>query len=361
MVSKALVVGAYQRKAEELARLGVDLVVLVPPTWADRRGAQRAEAVHTTGYTLRVAPVRFSGNFHLHYYPTLARELTALRPDVLHMDEEPYNLATWLALRSAHRLGVASTFFTWQNLWRRYPPPFAWMEQANYRRAPIAIAGSQDAAAVLRRKGYRGEIAVIPQFGVDPELFCRAACPPSVFHIGYAGGLLPEKGVDVLLQACARLTGDWRLTLVGEGAERAALVALATRLDIAGRVTFGGRLQSDGMPAFYNSLDVLALPSRTLPNWKEQFGRVLVEAMACEVAVVGSASGEIPNVIGDAGLIFAEDDSEGLRQHLQHLLDDPVDRRRLGQAGRRRVLEHFTMRQIAQHTVEVYRALCASH
>ena len=177
MVSKALVVGAYQRKAEELARLGVQLTVLIPPAWNDRRGRQTAERVHTEGYDLRVIPLRLNGNYHLHHYPTLGRELAALRPDVLHMDEEPYNLATYLALRAAAKLGIASVFFTWQNLHRRYPPPFAQMEQANYRRAGAAIAGNQDAAAVLRGKGYAGPIAVIPQFGVDPYLFAPAPVP----------------------------------------------------------------------------------------------------------------------------------------------------------------------------------------
>ena len=99
MVSKALVVGAYQRKAEEIARLGVELVVLTPPACRDRRGAQTLQARHTRGYTLRAIPIRFNGNFHLHHYPTLKQELRAIAPDVLHFDEEPYNLATWHALR----------------------------------------------------------------------------------------------------------------------------------------------------------------------------------------------------------------------------------------------------------------------
>ena len=183
-------------------------------------------------------PIRCNGNFHLHYYPTLGRELAALRPDVLHMDEEPYNLATYLALRAAARLDIKATFFTWQNLYRRYPPPFGWLEQASYRRASVAIAGSQDAATVLQRKGYRGEIVVIPQFGVEPAFFCPPSRPAddtqdSPFHIGYAGGLLPEKGLDLLLRACAGLAGEWRLTLVGGGEAEAGLTALAAELGIA--------------------------------------------------------------------------------------------------------------------------------
>ena len=363
MVSKALVVGAYQRKAEELARLGVELTVLIPPTWGDRRGRQAAERLYTNGYDLRVIPLRFNGNFHLHYYPTLARELATLRPDVLHMDEEPYNLATWLALRAAGQVGVRATFFTWQNLNRRYPPPFAAMEQANYRRAAVAIAGSQEAAGVLRQKGYRGEIAVIPQFGVDPEAFapCRdkPSSPEGGLRIGYAGGLVHEKGVDLLVRAFAALAPRSRLVLAGEGEERATLEQLAQDLGILERVTFLGRQASGSMAAFYNMLDVLVLPSRTQPNWKEQFGRVLVEAMACQVPVVGSDSGEIPHVVGDGGLIFAEGDVQALGICLQGLADDAGERQRLGEQGRRRVLAHYTMRRIAEQTLAVYTALLA--
>lgn len=356
MVSKALVVGAYQRKAEELAALGIDLTVLTPPAWADSRGRQQAERVHTEGYVLRTLPIRFNGNFHLHYYPTLPAELAALQPDILHMDEEPYNVATWHALAAAERLGIPATFFTWQNLYRRYPPPFRWLELANYRRAPVAIAGNADGAAVLRRKGYRGAVAVIPQFGVDPQVFQPVAAADSqpLFRVGYAGGLVPEKGVDLALRACAGLAGSWQLTLAGEGRMRSELERLAVALNIADRVRFAGRMSSSTMPAFYHALDVLVLPSRTQPNWKEQFGRVLAEAMACGVAVIGSDCGEIPHVVGAAGLIVPEENVVDLRAALQQLHDDPDLRRRLAAAARARVLAQYTMRQVAEQTVVVY-------
>jgi glycosyltransferase involved in cell wall biosynthesis len=362
MVSKALVVGAYQRKAEEIARHGVELTVLTPPSWRDARGAQQAERLHTQGYELATVPVRRNGHFHTHFYPTLARELRQRAPHVLHMDEEPYNFATWHGLCSAGALGIRSTFFTWQNIHKRYPPPFAWFERDVLHRAPVAIAGNAEAEGVLRAKGYRGDVALIPQFGVDPEIFRPAAHTdaPRPFTIGYAGGLLPEKGIDLLLQACAHLPGDWRLRLAGEGSAQAELVALAQTLGIADRVAFEGRMSSGAMSTFYHGLDVFVLPSRTTPRWKEQFGRVLIEAMACGVPVVGSHSGEIPHVIGDAGLVFPEGDAAALNQHLTWLAADAAHRAALAEQGRARVLAHFTMAQIARRTVEVYEALCTS-
>lgn len=165
---------------------------------------------------------------------------------------------------------------------------------------------------------------------------------------------MPEKGLDTLLRACAGLDGNWVLHLAGSGGEEKALRGLADDLAISKRVTFDGRIASTVMPVFYGTLDVVVLPSRTTPTWKEQFGRVLIETMACEVPVVGSDSGEIPNVIGDAGYIFAECDVQALRAHLQRLMNDVLERQRMGEAGRQRVLERYTMQQIAAETVAVY-------
>ena len=400
MVSKALIVGAYQRKAAEIAQLGIDLTVLTPPYWQDGRGRQELERTSMGGggpshYELRPIPLRFNGNYHLHYYPTLAAELRQLQPDIVHMDEEPYNLATWLGLQAARKIGCAGTFFTWQNLYRRYPLPFRWFEKSLYQQTPIALAGNKAAADVMHRKGYRGRVVVCPQFGVDPELFRpndRFCLSPAIqpnptvsqlhnsrpqgklpdttapaamnlinlpkpLRIGYAGGLLQEKGLDLLLRACANLQGNWRLDLVGSGHDQERLAALASELEIAQNVSFLGRRKSEEMVEFYRTVDLFVLPSRTTSSWKEQFGRVLVEAMACEVAVIGSDSGEIPNVIGRSECIFPEDNQAALASLLQKLHDSPEERLCLGRLGRQRVLERYTMKQIAEQTMQVYEQL----
>lgn len=361
IVSKAMLVGAYQRKAEEIARLGVNLTVLIPPSWQDRRGRQDAEFVYTHNYRLKTLPLRFNGRYHLYYFPGLGQYLRQLQPQLVHLDEEPYNMATWLGARAAVRVGAIPIFFTWQNIFKPYPPPFRWIEQANYRMAPAAIAGNQAAAQVMLAKGYAGRIRVIPQFGVDPLLFSPGQeKDPACFTIGYAGGLLPEKGVDLLIRACAGLSGPWRLQTVGSGDELPRLRQLAQELGVGEQLSFGSRLTSGEMADFYRGLDVLVLPSRTQANWKEQFGRVLIEAMACQVVVVGSDSGEIPHVIQDAGVIFPEGDVPALRSALQHLLDQPEMCTTLAAAGRQRVLDHFTMAQIAAETVELYGQLLES-
>lgn len=364
MLSKACVVGAYQRKLEELAsHEGVELLVVVPPYWQEEARRIELERLHTSGYRLEVEPIRFNGHFHFFYFPGLARHIRSFRPDIVHVDEEPYNLASWHAVQLARRAGARTLFFTWQNLYRRYPPPFRWIEQYCFRSVDRAIAGNAEAVDVLRRKGFDKPVDVIPQFGVDPEVFRPLASDSplpqgeGVFRIGYVGRLVEQKGILDLLEAAAGLQGDFRLTLVGAGPLQSDIESRARRLGIGERLQIIAGVPSREMPALYHQMDALVLPSRTRPNWKEQFGRALAEAMACAVPVVGSSSGEIPNVVGEAGLLFPEGDVDALRLQLAKLQASPQLRRSLGERGRTRVLERFTQASVARQTHRAYREM----
>lgn len=363
MVSKACLVGAYQTKLEAIARHDdVELVVVVPPVWEDPAGPVHLERSHTNGYKLLVDPMRFNGQFHLHYYPRLKERLADFRPDILHMDEEPYNLATWLGVRQARAVEAKTLFFSWQNITRQYPFPFRLLEQQVLQQVDYAIMGNNDSVSVWHGKGYQGSYRVIPQFGVNPDHFTPRARWDEMrtFTIGSTSRrLVPEKGIDLLLRAASGLPGLWRINIAGDGPARPKLAALARKLGIWERVAFDGVIPSADMPGYLRQLDVVVVPSRTLPNWKEQFGRVLIEAMAAGVPVIGSNSGEIPHVIGDAGLIIPEDDVAALQQHLLDLMKSPAKRVEMGQAGRERVLAYYTQEQIAAQTVAVYRDMLA--
>lgn len=355
MVSKACIVGIYQRKLEDIARLGVDLTVAVPPSWRDERGEQPLERVYTEGYRLEVLPIRRNGDFHLHTYVGLARLMREVKPNLVHIDEEPYNLASWQMLYDAQRVGARTVFFSWQNIARRYPPPFAWGEGWFLRSVDYGLMGTHSAAEVWEAKGYRGRWRVVPQFGTDPDLFAPAAQRSArPFTIGYFGRMVEEKGVFVLLDAVAGLAGEWRLVMLGGGPLRPELERRAQQLGVADRVRFIGQVASTEMPRLYHDIDALALPSLTRPNWKEQFGRVLVEAMCSGVPVVGSDSGAIPDVMGGAGVVVREGDAEALRAAFAHLRDDPHHAARLAAQGRAHALAHYTHRAVAEASVQVY-------
>src|SRR5882672_3072636 len=149
MLSKACVVGAYQRKLEEIAAYPeIELTVAVPPEWRDERGSLKLERSYTKGYQLVETPFTFNGNFHLHYYPQFGRLMDQVKPDLVHIDEEPYNFASWHALRLAQRHNAKALFFSWQNLNRRYPFPFSLLESYVLRHTQYAICGNREAVDV---------------------------------------------------------------------------------------------------------------------------------------------------------------------------------------------------------------------
>jgi glycosyltransferase involved in cell wall biosynthesis len=363
MVSKACYMAAYRKKLEELATLPqVELALIAPPYWRMGRRRVLLEEGNTTGYQLIVDNPLLNGHFHLHFYPRLPRHLSRFQPDLLHIDEEPYDLVAFHALRTARKRGTRTILFTWQNLRRAFPPPFGWMEAYVLRWTDGVVAGSREAAEVLVHKGYRGPLAVIPQFGVDPDLYRPPGGdrPPGPLRLGYVGRLVREKGLLVLLEAVAGLEGQWSLDIIGEGPLRPDIEREAARLGLGERVCLAGAVPSAAMPAFYGRLDALAVPSLTVPHWKEQFGRVIIEAMACGVPVVGSDSGEIPQVIGQAGLVCPEGDAEALRAALRRLMQEPTLRAELGRRGRERVLAHYTQKRIAEETYAFYQEVLAS-
>lgn len=359
MISKALVVGAYHKKLDELASLGVDLHVVVPPAW----GSLPLEIDRSEAYHLYPLPIYFSGKNHFHLYRRLFPLIKRLKPDIIHIDEEHYSLVTIQAMICAKRAGAKALFFTWQNICKKYPFPFTWMEQYNFRIADFAIAGNEGAKEVLVKKGFKKNIAVIPQFGVDPEIFqkrdasalrLKLGVKPDTFVIGYMGRLVKEKGVGDLLDAAARLQVNYTVLLIGGGTEAENIRRRTREMVMEQKVLFINQVKSFDVPEYLNCMDCLVLPSLTKPNWKEQFGRVLIEAMACEVPVIGSSSGEIPGVIGDAGLVFQEGQSHDLYNKLSLIEQDNRLRKELGRKGRQRVLEHFTQKIIAKATYDVY-------
>jgi glycosyltransferase involved in cell wall biosynthesis len=377
MLSKALVVGAYQKKAEELAALsGIDLTVGVPPVWREPGvGDQVLERRFVRGYQLVVLPIWLNGRHHVYFYPTIERLLARVRPDVFHIDEESFNFATYQAMRAGVRYGARCCFYNWATVDRRYPPPFGWFEQYAFRHAAHAIAGVQEAADIMRRHGYSGPISELPQFGVDPDLFAPTTddrrsttdrqnnlrssvvdCRSS-FVIGYLGRLVPQKGLLDLVDALPLLPAHTRVRLIGDGVQKPQLLARAAELGVGERLELVA--WTNDVPSELRRLDALALPSHTTRGWKEQFGRVLIEAMSCGVPVVGSSSGEIPNVIGDAGLIYPEGDVPALAAALGRLAAQAALHADLARRGRARVLERYTQAALARQYYEVYREMLA--
>ena len=213
------------------------------------------------------------------------------------------------------------------------------MQQRVFRAAGAFYPCCSGAAAVLRARGYRGHIDVVP-LGVDDVLF---DVRPHGDRIGFVGRLVPEKGVAELSRYGSRALA------VGDG-------PLADQLRAAGVEVRRARSASH-LASSLAEMAVLVAPSRTTPRWREQFGRMVVEAMAAGVPVVATDSGSLPEVIGDAGRIVPEHDSVALHRAIAAVLDDPAD---LGERGRRRARERYTWDQVAAQLEHVYEAALAA-
>ena len=290
------------------------------------------------------------------------------QPDLLHVDEEHYSAVTGQAITVAKALGVPSIFFTWQNIYKRYPWPFSAIEQRVFRGSVGAIAGNQEAVEVLRRKGFQKPTAVIPQFGTDLSLFGPKEKPGIKVEwgirerttIGYVGRLIEDKGLEELMDAMAPLLRqdlDLGLIFVGRGPYETFIARWMKTQGVEQQVHLIPWVASETMPDVMNLIDILVLPSRTTPRWKEQFGRVLTEAMACGDIVIGSDSGEIPQVIGDAGLVFPERDAEALKHAIMSVVENPDLQSTLRNRGFERVAAHFTQKAVADKTYQFYRQI----
>jgi glycosyltransferase involved in cell wall biosynthesis len=158
------------------------------------------------------------------------------------------------------------------------------------------------------------------------------------FVVGFAGRIVEEKGWRVLVEALKGLPDGVRLAVAGEGPDTGELEAA-----LPGRVHLAGLLPKDELWGFYAAIDCLVVPSLSRPRWKEQLGQTVLDGLATGVPVVASASGGLPDAVGDAGILVPEGDAGALAGALQRLRDDRALRERLADAGRERFRREFSI------------------
>lgn len=361
-----------QPKAHELAAIpGIELKVLVPDRWRHYGAPRGADVPTAPAFDFHLGKVRFPwagpAQFYLHYYPGLKRILRDFRPDIIDLWEEPWALVSAHACRLRNRVlpGAKIISETEQNIDKRLPFPFERLRRYSLRNADFVVGRNRESIDVVRRKGYAGPAEVVPN-GVDAELFrpmdktaCRAALdvPPGAFVAGYVGRLVEEKGLLDLIDALPASHRSVHIIMVGAGDHQGELLRRAHELGVADRLRILPGRPLDQLPAVMNALDCFVLPSRTTPRWKEQFGRVLIEAGACSVPVIGSDSGAIPEVVGGAGLVVPERNPAALAAAIEQLRADPTAALKLGIEGCRQVQVNFTWARVAARMHAIYARL----
>jgi glycosyltransferase involved in cell wall biosynthesis len=356
-------VALNRRLPHELARAGGwDVTAAGPARFRGDFGWHTLEGRPDEACRVVPLPVRFSRPVHVMAYGGPLAALLAEPWDLVHCWEEPYVAAAAQIARRV-RPGVPLVFATFQNISKRYPPPFGWIERFVMKRANGVIAFGRTVADVVEARGFGATpVAVIPP-GVDlaafrPDQARRRAMLNGLGWgdgapvVGFVGRLVPEKGLELLTSVLDRLTTPWRALIVGGGPLESAVAAWAGRH--GDRVRLITTARHDDVPALLNAMDVLCAPSRTTARWREQFGRMLTEAFASGVPVIASASGEIPNVVGDAGVLLPEDDPLEWVRALEQLTTDGARRAELAGRGRSRAESMFGWATVARQHLEFF-------
>lgn len=351
---------ANRAKLRALAGLGVSVTAAVPDRWTTSDGmVQSTGAGDDAG--VQVVPVPVSGPVtepgRLQWNAkALRRLITDFQPDLVHVEEEPWSQQAALGLRVARRLGIPGVVSTAESLPRSYTLGQRFRRERSLRLAAGVIGSNNLALALAIKRRITVPHLSLPHLGVTPP-----AVVPRVPHpglaIGFVGRLVPERGLDLLFRACVGLAGKWTLTVVGTGPSQEELEGLAQRLGIAARISWAGALPRSAVDEVWPQLDCLVLPSRTTQRWVMTVGRAALHAMAHGVAVVGTDSGALRELVGNGGRIVPEEDVPSLTTTLQELYSDRSVCERLGAAGRRRVMEEFSDGAIAGKMLAFWRTL----
>jgi glycosyltransferase involved in cell wall biosynthesis len=351
------VVTGWRERDRLLRAAGVDVTLVSPTRW-NEGGAD----VTLTDPEPWVVVTRSLGRhpyvFVLDPRPII-RLLRTNRYDLIDVHEEPASLIA-LELRVLswiHHRRTPMLFYGAQNLEKRFPIPFRWIERASLRRARATYPCNREAGEIYRRKGFRGIVRVLP-LGVEVERFSASAVRRATtpFRLGYVGRLEEHKGVQVVLDALVELD-DVVLDICGDGDHRAELVAQVRDRGLGRRVTFHGFTPHDELAERYRSFDAVVIPSQTRPNWVEQYGRVAVEAMASGIPVLASSSGALPDVVGDAGILLPEADVGAWRTAIRSLASSPERRDLLRRAGLARAIAS-SWHAVAEAHAALYATVC---
>ena len=348
--------------AELERQTGWKISLIIPDQWKDEFGNVLEGGVWPgLQASIEKVPVWKNGHIVLHVYKrNWTRFFKKNSYDAVYVHNEPYALAAaQICWANAHTSKAAFGFYSAQNILKKYPPPFSWLERMVYQQSAYAFPITEAVEEVLRAKQFPGRSQVCP-LPLDPEIYRprgpgedRQLIPrdDSEVVLGYVGRIVEPKGLRTLAAALPKLRDlRWKLIVIGKGDFEHTFRELLKEGKLLDRVNFLGFVPHVETPRYLSAFDLLIVPSETQPNWKEQFGRVITEAMASGTPVIGSSSGEIPNLIqkSNGGLVFAEKDADELAESLRSLMTQNDLRGKYAENGRDWVEREVSLSAVAK-------------
>ena len=362
----------------------LDINILISPYWTannklfykkeDLIYAERFDYNNKSGYNLIKKTPLFVGKSY-HIYLGLWKLLFKLKPDIIDVIFEPWNwvLTQVILWKNLFSKKTKITFYSHENIYKTYSNrllynlvQYGLIEKYNIKNVNGCVGATNQILGVMKKKGIRCK-TIVNGDEIDPTIFkkknvsrLKKKLNLNTFTIGYSGRLIESKGIMTLIEAAGKIKKeDFKILICGWGEQDyiQKIIDKAKHLEIYNKIVLIQKKLGRKMVDYYNAMDVIVVPSLTTRYWKEQFGRVNIEAMACGTPVIGSNSGGILEVVNDAGLIFKESNSEDLKENLLKVMKNKKLLNELSKKSIKRVLNNFTAEKKAEKTYKFYQEL----
>lgn len=323
-------------------------------------------------FNISKAYERFRKNKHSKsdfFYHTLRRYLRGF--DIVHVND--FTRAAYTAAALKQSLGYKLILSCWENVpyCNIFSDKTTFLKEHIINEIDYFLPYADEVEKALLLEGTSKDVMTRIYPGVDIDRFKPGLRDKEFanqleiigdgFTVLYVGQLVSWKGAYNLVYAGKILKGrkhPVQFVLVGSGAQKNTLKKLIRYCGLEQHFTFVDLVPYQEIEKVYHLADVFVLPSLPTMAWQEQFGMVLAEAMACGVPVVASNTGSIPEVVGDAGVLFTPGNFWELAKKLEYLINNPEVLNEFREKVRRRAVEHFDAEKNAEEVLKVYRAVC---
>jgi glycosyltransferase involved in cell wall biosynthesis len=346
----------------------LEINLLVPDRW--REIGKNIFPAEPPGRKIKfhIGKAVFHGYSHRYIFLTKLRGLIgSLKPDVIHAFCEPFSLLALevLILKIIFSPGSRVIMRSSQNIaFKKYPYRFSFIyhliESFAFKNTDCIHIPNRDTSGVLRKKGYRGKIFLIP-YGRDGNVFKRTRAEDLKNSlnlngrvVGFAGRLAEEKGLEFLIEAVSDIENGFKLLIVGDGPLKKRLLDLCSDKGLGARVIFSGAVDHEKMPLYLSAMDIYVQPSVKTEVNEEKFGCAVIEAMACGCAVIVTDVGALPGVVGDSGIVVKERSSGDLKNVLNSLFKDKDRLSAMAGKSRQRFMKEYSQERTISGYLKMY-------
>jgi len=361
----------------------LDVNVIVPKFVPKKEGGVSYWRVFTGRYEKRYPDQTFSPDYNIillkmrlagksaHSYKGLFKTLSKLNPDVVQIYDVPWGaVVTQVILwKKLFKKKTKIVLYDFENIDDPHKEEFLYslfyyklLQKFNIKNLDGLLAGTKEVENILRKKSFKKPAYVMGN-GIDETVFKKKDVSKlrkelgleNSFVIGFSGQFIEQKGILTLIDAASLIKDkNIKLLLIGFGIFTPKIKEYLKKKGLQDKALVVDKKLGPLVADYINCMDVMVIPSETTKYWKEQFGRVNAETMLCEVPAIGSSSGSIPEVLGEAGLIFKEKNPEDLKEKIVKLMNDKELRKKMVKKGKEIALKYYTFDKRAEQTYDFY-------